>query len=219
MRIYLKLTANKQACPFNYQQNLVGVLHKWLGKNTLHDYLSLYSLSWLSAGRNIENRYLNFPNGATWFVSSHNNDLIKKLIKGIQTDPDVAFGMQVIEMAIKQTPDFGESMIFPVATPVLVQRTVGREKIQYGFDDPKVDELLTETFKNKMKKAGLKSEGVSVRFDKNYDRPIRKKITYKGIGNKGSICPVVVEGNKEAVAFAWDVGIGNSTGIGFGALK
>jgi len=70
-----------------------------------------------------------------------------------------------------------------------------------------------------MKKAGLKSEGVSVRFDKNYDRPIRKKITYKGIGNKGSICPVVVEGNKEAVAFAWDVGIGNSTGIGFGALK
>jgi CRISPR/Cas system endoribonuclease Cas6 (RAMP superfamily) len=30
---------------------------------------------------------------------------------------------------------------------------------------------------------------------------------------------VIVEGSAEAVGFAWNVGIGNGTGIGFGALR
>jgi len=29
---------------------------------------------------------------------------------------------------------------------------------------------------------------------------------------------VIVEGDPRAVQFAWEVGVGNSTGIGFGAL-
>ena len=28
-----------------------------------------------------------------------------------------------------------------------------------------------------------------------------------------------LKGSPEQIAFAWDVGVGNSTGIGFGALK
>ena len=40
-----------------------------------------------------------------------------------------------------------------------------------------------------------------------------------GIKNKASICPVIVKGTSEQIAFAWNVGVGNSTGIGFGALN
>ena len=41
MRIYLHLTPNTQIVPFNYQQSLVGAFHRWLGKNELHDDISL----------------------------------------------------------------------------------------------------------------------------------------------------------------------------------
>ena len=220
MRIYLKLTPNTEKCPFNYQQNLVGAFHKWIGKNDIHDQLSLYSMSWFSPGKNIKGKYLNFSEGATWFISSPNPNLIKQLIMGIRDNPSVAFGMFVNELVIQQTPTFGNSVKFQVATPVLVQRTLeNKRKKQYGFDDGEVDDLLTETLKNKLIKAEINSEGVKVQFDKDYPKPIRKKITYKGIGNLANICPVIIDGPPEAIAFAWAVGVGNSTGIGFGALK
>ena len=33
MRIHLISTENKEIVPFDYQQKLVGTLHKWLGEN------------------------------------------------------------------------------------------------------------------------------------------------------------------------------------------
>ena len=63
MRIHLKTTANDKLVPFDYQKYLVGTLHKWLGTNTEHDLMSLYSFSWLY-GSVKEKDKLNFPKGA-----------------------------------------------------------------------------------------------------------------------------------------------------------
>ena len=68
MRIHLKTTANTQPVPFNYQQKLVGTIHKWIGLNSIHDKISLYSFSWLSGGRKVEDA-LQFSQGATLFIS------------------------------------------------------------------------------------------------------------------------------------------------------
>lgn len=43
-------------------------------------------------------------------------------------------------------------------------------------------------------------------------------VTYRGIGNRANMCPVIIDGRPETKAFAWEVGIGNSTGIGFGSI-
>jgi CRISPR-associated endoribonuclease Cas6 len=43
-------------------------------------------------------------------------------------------------------------------------------------------------------------------------------VKYRDINIKGTLCPVIVEGDPRAVQFAWEVGVGNSTGIGFGAI-
>jgi CRISPR-associated endoribonuclease Cas6 len=88
----------------------------------------------------------------------------------------------------------------------------------YYYDDSEANELLTETLQHKLTRAGLPTD-VSVSFDTSYPKPRIKMATYRGIQNKGSVCPVIVTGNPRAVAFAWEVGVGNSTGIGFGALK
>ena len=57
-----------------------------------------------------------------------------------------------------------------------------------------------------------------MRFDENYSNPKIKGTFYKKHKKKGSICPVIIEVSPESIAFAWNVGIGNNTGMGFGAL-
>ena len=37
MRIHLKTSANTTPVPFDYQQKLVGTIHKWIGNNSIHD--------------------------------------------------------------------------------------------------------------------------------------------------------------------------------------
>lgn len=216
MRIHLKLTPNTETCPFNYQGHLVQKFHEWIGKNKLHDRISLYSLSWLSTGKRVKNG-LNFPNGTEWFISSYDENIIKKTIKGIQANPEVAFGMFVKELSISHTPNFSTNERFQVATPVFIKRNIGQEQKYYYFKDEEANQLLTETLQNKLKKANLDTN-VQVRFDKNYNNPYIKGVFYKGNKKKGSICPVIIEGSPESIAFAWNVGIGSNTGIGFGAL-
>ena len=38
MRILLKTSANTTPVPFDYQQKLVGTIHKWIGNNSIHDH-------------------------------------------------------------------------------------------------------------------------------------------------------------------------------------
>lgn len=37
MRIRLKTTPNTEPVSFEYQQKLVGTIHKWLGNNSIHE--------------------------------------------------------------------------------------------------------------------------------------------------------------------------------------
>lgn len=217
MRIYLKLTPNTEICPFNYQGHLVETFHRWMGhKNEIHDKLSLYSLSWLSKGKKIKNG-LNFSNGTKWFISSHDENIIKKAIKGIQANPEVAFGMFVKELSISHTPSFSTNEKFQVASPVFIKRNIEKIQKYYYFKDKEANQLLTETLQNKLRKANLDTN-IQVQFDENYHNPYIKGTFYKKHKKKGSVCPVILEGSPEAIAFAWNVGIGNGTGIGFGAL-
>ncbi|HRF40576.1 MAG TPA: CRISPR-associated endoribonuclease Cas6, partial [Saprospiraceae bacterium] len=91
---------------------------------------------------------------------------------------------------------------------------------QYYFPgDEMADTYLTETLHAKLIRAGLDTAGVTVRFDENYTSPKTKLVSYRDLKIKATFCPVIITGSPEAIAFAWQVGVGNSTGIGFGALR
>lgn len=219
MRIHLQTTKNEEVIPFNYQLMLTGALHKWLGKNDIHDEMSLYSFSWLNGGR-ATGRGLNFENGAHLFVSAYDNNVLKNIIQGIQTEPEIAMGLSVKEVILQEDPKFNgkeETLLF--ASPVLVKRRVDEKEIHYTFKDDESELYLTETLKSKLQKAGLPSDGVSVAFDNSYHSPRTKVVYYNKVGNKVNLCPLKISGSPEQKTFAWNVGVGNSTGIGFGALK
>lgn len=220
MRLLLTLSPNRTLVEFNHLHILAGALHKWLGPNDEHDGLSLYSWSWLQGGR-ANGQGLHFPKGAQWHISAIDGDFLTRSIQGIFRDPGIRWGMQVQECQIVAPPvfpDFSEAR-FLCASPVFVKRTLpdGEEK-HYLYTDPESDRLLTETLQHKLRAAGLDDQGVSVRFDRAYAKARTQKVMYRQIGNMANYCPVFVQGTAEQLAFAWTVGVGNSTGIGLGAL-
>lgn len=218
MRLYLRTTETVEVVPFNYQNILTGALHKWIGQNNVHDNLSLYSFSWLNGGKALKNG-LRFEQGAHFFISAHEKLLLNQIINGIRQDPEIAFGLIVNEIIIEEDPAFGEEHKFIASSPIFIKRRINDREKHFEYQEAESPALLTETLKNKLKKAGLNDDGVSVQFDLDYSYPKIKVIYYNKIGNKVNICPVIIKGSPEQILFAWNVGIGNSTGIGFGAIR
>ena len=122
MRIYITLTQSESIVPFNYQQLLTGVLHKWLGDNNeYHGVQSLFSFSWLQ-NISITKEGVKIDEGAYFFISSYDSDLIKIILKGALHDPILFNGSRVKDIQIIEHKNFGEKERFMVASPILLKR-------------------------------------------------------------------------------------------------
>lgn len=218
MRIHLKTTANTSPVPFNYQQKLVGTIHKWIGNNSIHDNISLYSFSWLNGGRKADNA-LDFSNGASMFISFYDETIIKQIIKSILDEPEMFCGLTVTDITIDANPAVENRELFYCAGPIFIKRKLNEGAVrQYNFNDKEAGSLLKETLLSKMKEVGLEDDTLEIEFDTSFRKKRLKLVRYHNIGNKASICPVIIKAKPETKLFAWNVGIGNCTGIGFGAI-
>jgi len=218
MRIHLKIQTENRIIPFDHQSLLTGTIHKWLDWNDEHGKVSLYSFSRLEGGKAAKTG-LRFEKQTSFFFSAHNPDLIKKLVAGIQTDNTMFNGLSVSEIILQEDPDLTQRELFFVASPVLIKRKVDDRIDHIIYNDPRSNSCLKETLETKMNEAGINDNTFDVQFEKSYPKAGTKKITYNGIENKASWCPVIIKGKPETKLFAWNVGLGNSTGIGFGAIK
>lgn len=218
MRLHLKIKTTNEVIPFDHQQLLTGTIHKWLGWNEEHGEISLYSFSQLEGGKATA-KGLQFERCTSFFFSSHNSNLIRKLIVGIQSEPTLFHGLTVLEIIIQEDPNLSDRELFFVASPIFIKRRNGEKVDHIIYNDQRANACLEETLLSKMRKAGLSDETLRIHFDVNYPKAGTKKITYNGVQNRTNWCPVVIEGKPETKLFAWNVGLGNSTGIGFGAIK
>jgi CRISPR-associated endoribonuclease Cas6 len=219
MRLYFKTSFNNKPIPWDYQHFLVGAFHKWMGKeNKEHDSgPSLYSISWLS-GAVTTKKGLSFPDGAYFFFSSHSGDLCDRIISGVRESNELFSGLKVEEITIADRPKFTEREYLYSASPILIRKKEGDKFIHMQWDDEESDNRLTEVIHTKMKIAGL-SGNLQIKFDKEYKKAKTKVVNYKDIKNKANVCPVIVEGDPELIRFAYNVGIGESTGATFGSVK
>ncbi|MDR3611553.1 MAG: CRISPR-associated endoribonuclease Cas6 [Ignavibacteriaceae bacterium] len=217
MRLHFLLSPNSEIVPFNYQHYLIGVFHKWMGLNEIHDEVSLYSLSWLRGSRQIKGG-LDYTNGAKWFISFWDEEIGRKLINNAMNYPDVFCGMVIKEIIIQETPKFSSKETFSVSSPVFIRKyDSDKRAIHLTYKDKEADHYLTETLKRKMKGANIDYK-VDVKFDRNYSAPKTKLVEINNIKSRASFCPVILEGDPKGIQFAWNVGIGHSSGCGFGAI-
>jgi CRISPR-associated endoribonuclease Cas6 len=220
MRIHLSTSASNQLHSYNYQHRLTGAIHKWLGPdNPYHGQPALFSFSALSGGKSVDNRGLKFPSGSQWFISAHDAEFLKTIIRGIQQDPLIMEDIHVTEITIADDPVFSPTQIFRVGSPVLVKRQMPDGRTNHRlFSDTDSDHILTESLQKKLQIAHLPTEGIQVAFVRDQPGARTKLIQYDRISNRANYCPVAITGSPEQLTFAWNVGIGHSTGVGFGSL-
>ena len=227
MRLELTL-ATRETVPFDHLPVLKGAFHRWSGHNeTLHDGISLYSLSWLRGGRGVAGG-LRFERGATWSITAYSRDLVLQLLAAIRQQPELgAYGLVVTDVRLVEAPALSAGTHrFRLLSPVFVKQLRPRENGEgfdaaehLSYDNPLAAELMSQTFRHKLREAGLDEAGASVAFDRSYKKPSIKLFAYKNVRCKASFCPVLVTGSAEQLRFAWCTGIGHSTGIGCGALE
>jgi len=220
MRLKIKLSKNKTTVPFDYQQKLVGTIHKWLGKNEEHGKQSIFSFSLLQ-GAELVKRGFNFPQGSSLYFSTTDNTLLTRVYQGIKDDPTLFCGLKVYEIDMQSEPAFRNIERFPLLSPLFFKQKIeGRNKPKhFTFKDNETEKLLTEATKKRLEYNNIPDDTLKITFDKSYQGKKTKVINYKGIGNKTSVCPIIVEGKLETMEFLWNNGVGHSTGIGFGCLK
>jgi CRISPR-associated endoribonuclease Cas6 len=218
MRIHFKIKSNGQIIPFNHQHKLVGAIHKWLGWNNQHGKVSLFSFSWLTGGQKHQDGLL-FQNGSSFFFSAFDEEIVKKMISGIQQDPSMFDGLKVVELIIQENPDLSTVSNFQVASPILIKRRVNDRIDHILYDNPNAGEYLKETLQTRMKEVGLVDESLEIHFDTSSPYAKRKNLVYNNVNNICSWCSVIINAKPETKQFAWNVGLGNSTGIGLGAIR
>lgn len=220
MRLKLKLTKNKTTVPFEYQQKLVGTIHKWLGRNDEHGKQSVFSFSQLQGGEVVENGF-NFSEGSVLYFSSTDNNLLTRVYKGIKDDPTLFCGLKVYEIDMLPEPAFRNRERFSLISPLFIKQKVeGKNKSKhFTYEDKETESLLTEAVKRRLEYNGIPDDTLKITFDKTYQGKKTKVINYRGIGNKTSVCPIIVEAKFDTMEFLWNNGVGHSTGIGFGCLK
>ena len=219
MRLQITTSPNTTPIPFNYQQKLTGVIHKWLGENNEeHGEISLYSFSWLQ-NTSSSQKGLSCPKGAKWFISLHDFKRAMEVLSIIRIKPEMFCGIVAEEVIIEETPDFTNRELFFLGSPVLIKRSENGKTTEYGYENPESGKLLAETLQTKMKKAGIPDDdALQIEFDLSYEKKKKKLVWYDGISSKANICPVIIHGTNETKQFAWNVGLGNCTGIGFGSI-
>jgi len=127
--------------------------------------------------------------------------------------------MTVENVVIEENPNEINEEYFFAASPILIKRQLNGSIKHLIYSDAEAGSLLEETLKHKMEIAGLEDQTLKITFDTSYQRATTKLVRYKGIENRASMCPVKITARPETKVFAWLVGLGNSTGIGFGAIN
>lgn len=218
MRIHLNVKTLNSTIPFDHQPLLVGTLHKWLGKNEEHGKTSLYSFSWLTNGKKNKDG-IHFDKNTSFFISSFSDEFIKKIINGIRKDPSMFCNLSVDEIIIQENPNFNDRTIFFNGSPIFIKRSKDGHEDHIRYTNLNSDKYIKETLITKLKIVGIEDSDFEIAFDRSYLSAKTKKINYGRIENITNWCPIIIKGSNEVKAFAWNVGIGNSTGIGFGAIK
>lgn len=230
MKLRIEFTKNTEPIPFSYMSSVNGYLHAIMGDNNeYHDKLSHYSTSFLHGSKMAnDKKHLNFPNGAIWYISSPDvNFLMNNIVMNIDKHPDFIYGMKLKGINRINTIEFDETKehIIKTKSPILLKwyNNETKKNIYYTYEDD--DSITSEMMKRIIiKKAKLMDKDLdpndfNIKFNKEY---MGKKIAWKSLKNihhKTSICPIKVKANnKDTLNLIYDLGVGHSTGSGFGFL-
>lgn len=229
MKLKIVFTKNTTPVPLTYIDNLKGYLHKVIGANNkYHDDISLYSTSTLHGSVIASDKQsYDFAKGAIWYVSSYDYEFITKFVTNIYENTYFAFGMELKSVEFIETKPFNNSgtYYFRIKSPIILRKASSKKGSKEYFtcnhDNSITSKMMNNIILKKAKKANLtfNANDFDISFDSNYSGKQTRWTKINNIGNFTSICPIIIKTkNMEILNFIYSVGIGDSTGCGFGFI-
>lgn len=237
MRIKVNFVGTEELVPINNNHLLTSYIHKCLGvNNKYHDTVNNYSISQISGGKmNSDKETLNYKNGAFFVVSSLDLEFINTLMIGIMTNKEgIGYGLFFNNFDTIQEKFVDGWNNFATLSPFLMD---DKEK-SLNNDGKRVfltmrDENFVENVENYLKTKisaideKLDISNFKINIDVNHTSHKVKTIMMKkkkkdgtmiNVKNVANQCHISIFTNKKVAELLYNIGIGKSTGCGFGSI-
>lgn len=221
MRIKVNFTKNTTPVPIVNQAIMNSYTHKCLGPNNkYHDTPSDYCISSLMGGKlDAAEQTLSFEKGGYIIISSLDQEFIDTMILGIIKNQTIGFGMKFCGIDHIQEKFYNGYNKFATLSPFIIKIKEGDESVFVTLHDPDFEEILEEYLKFKINKIKPNWNLKHFRaYVPDNDTHKVKTIMVKNVKNLANQCHVVLDCNKEVAELLYNIGIGKSTGSGFGTI-
>jgi len=219
MRIKINFTRNTENIDIQNQSMVNSYIHTCLGRNNkYHDSMSNYCISNLQGGK-YSNGVLNFENGGYIIVSSIDAEFINTLIIGVLNNPNFIGGMRFSGIDHIEERFHNGWNYFATLSPFIIKE---RTKNGYEFltlNDNEFEVKLKQYLINKLTKFDetLDLSDFDIKVPNHPSHKV-KKIMVKNVINHANQCHVSVHTNYEVAKLLYEIGLGQSTGSGFGVI-
>lgn len=244
-RILLKFKPNLMPVPINFQtmQNVYIYGKCFDGDKELHDSTNLHCTSQLYGGK-LKDNSIEFKNGGLISFSTINESIMRKLIMGAFKHKDLFCGMEFDCVDAVFEKFYNGCNHFSTLSPFVFKEN-DRDSYKYVvFNDPRfLSKISEKTKKNKLiildypefsEYATNRTKNKLLKIDPELDltkfkieihphknHKIKKTIIKKGNSDVvvfSNQCQLSIYGNSKVSELIYNVGLGQSTGSGFGTI-
>lgn len=226
MRFKFKFSPNTEIVPNN--QNFVNsYIHTiCLKHNEYHDKQSNYCISRLLGGTVINNgKFVNYPNGGYLLITSLDYEFIDKIVNGISNNPDIGFGMKLIDIdEINENFYNGWNYFKTTSSGFILKRKNilnlnSIKKYYHTIEDSDINDVLKNHIINKFSKIDNTIDFSDLIVDIATNPPNKViNLLVKNVVCTSNVCQINIHTNKKLANLLYNYGIGQSTGSGFGTV-
>lgn len=201
--------------PIVCQKELNSFIYRTLGDNNkYHDSFSDYSISSIQGGKLYNKNELKFIDNPYIIITSLNNEFINDMIVGLEKRKYDFFGMKYKKMEISEFMPNKRFDIINTISPVIVK--LNNRKI--SIDNELFIQTLKQNCIDKLKHKGVEDETFDI-FIRNKHKTKKKYIIVGDVFNICTNISLYVYGKPNTRKILYNMGLGGSTGSGFGTIK
>lgn len=221
MRVKVNLSASENELLAHNQHIVNSFIHRVLGRdNKYHDAKNNYSVSSLQGGILIKDTdNISFRDGGYIIISSLDTEFINSILIGLYTKPfynDIkVIGIEFID------EDFYDGWNhFVTLSPFIIKEYDNKHRYSFLTIDKsdfktKVKEYLIKKIRNIDSKLDLSNFDIEIKENINHKV---KKVMVKNVINRANQCHISILTNKKVANLLYNIGLGQSTGCGFGTI-
>lgn len=238
LKITLKSKKNRLKVPFNYNHIVSAIIYSKIADikfaEELHSSNSykFFTFSQINIHKfkRIKSGFLSQNGKIDFLISSPDDYLIKSLVEGFLNDLTINFigeDLFIEKVELLPVPDFEEKINVKTLSPIISRTKKEVDGVMKTWDLAPGDHFFRNLEKNLIykyldfnelestdKKINIYSEMRSVK-GKRITIEKGKEQTF----HRAYMMDLVLEGDKELLKFAYDAGLGEKSGLGFGMVK